>query len=92
MPLQPYANMMVGQPKRYLGRKFDPKSKEYRISAPYECEDGSPEAERCKLFVRREDAVPADAATAKVCGVKFDEPAPKQSGRKKSADSSEASA
>lgn len=71
MPLQPNAHMLIGQPKRYLGRKFDKDSKEYVVADPYECEDGSEEAERCKLFVSRGEAMPADAATAKACGVSF---------------------
>lgn len=73
MPLVPNAMLIVGQPKRYIGRKFDPQRKEYVIADPYECEDGTPEAERCKVFVRRGEALPADAQTAKVCGVSFAE-------------------
>lgn len=86
MPLVPNTMLIVGQPKRYIGRKFDPKSKEYVIADPYECEDGTPEAERCKAFVRRGEAVPADAQTAKVCGVKFAE----KSGRKSKSEESAA--
>lgn len=71
MPLQPYAHMIVGQAKRYIGRKYDPKTKEYRLDKPYECEDGTPEAKRCKLFVRRGEAVPADKGTADACGVSW---------------------
>lgn len=71
MPLQPYAHMIVGQAKRYLGRKYDPETKEYKLSGPYECEEGTPEAKRCKLFVRRGEAVPADKSTADACGVPF---------------------
>ena len=72
MPLQPFATMMVGGPKRYLGRKFDPETGEYPVADPYECEDGTNEAARCRKFVMRGEAVPADAETAKALGVAFE--------------------
>lgn len=71
MPLVPFTNKMPGQMPRYLGRAFNAETGKHEISEPYECEDGTPAAERCKVFVRRKDVVPADEATAKAIGAKF---------------------
>jgi hypothetical protein len=68
MPLVPFTNKMPGSMPRYLGRTFNAATGVYDISEPYECEAGSPEAERCKVFVRRKDALPADEQTARAIG------------------------
>lgn len=73
MPLVPFTNKMPGQMPRYLGRKFNSETGRHEIGAPYECEDGTQEAERCKVFARRKDVVPADEATAKAIGARWDE-------------------
>lgn len=71
MPFEPYAPMATGQPARRIGRKFNPETKAYDLSKPYECEDGTREAARCRKFLIRGDVVPADKATADALGVPF---------------------
>lgn len=71
-PLEPHAPLAVGQPARRIGRKFDWESKTYPLSgSPYQCEDGTREAARCRKMLRVGDIVAADEQTAKACGVKF---------------------
>ena len=85
MPMVPLAAHAVGQPKRYIGRKLNPDSGEYELTGKsYECDEDSPEARRIIKLMRRDgDILPADAATAKACGVEFDEPAPVAESSKK---------
>lgn len=71
-PFEPFAPMAIGQAKRYVGRRLNPKSGEYdAVEAPYECESGSREAERMSKHLRAGDAWPADAETAAHFGVPF---------------------
>jgi hypothetical protein len=76
MPLQPGVLLFQGQPKRYIGRTFDPATKTHPLGDPYECDSDSPEAYRCKVFLRRGEVLPADKATADACGVSFTQPKP----------------
>ena len=74
MQTVPGAVQVPGQAKRYIGRKFSPKSGEYELTdQPYECEAGSPEATRCIKLMNRDGTLkPADAETAKAIGVAFE--------------------
>lgn len=84
MPLVPYAPMRVGQSARRIGRKFNPKTRQFDLPGrPYECEAGSKEAARCvKLFRRDGDLLPADKATADYLGVEFEKSTSNEKGRK----------
>lgn len=70
MPMEPFAPKILGQPKRYIGRRLNSKTGEYELTKqPYACEEGSREAARCMRFLRAGDLVPADAATRKALGL-----------------------
>jgi hypothetical protein len=68
MPLVPFTHKLPGSMPRYIGRVFNASTGAYEIASPYECEDGTPEAERCKVFARRKDVVPANEQTARAIG------------------------
>lgn len=74
MVLVPGVPLFVGQPKRYIGKRFDPELRAHVNSdEPYSCESGSQEFHRCSVFLRRGDIRPADKATADFVGAPFDE-------------------
>lgn len=80
MPLVPFAPMAVGQPAKRIGRKFNPKTGQHDLPGdPFECEAGTPAAQRCAKMLRRGDLVAADSETAKFLGVE----APKKPSGKK---------
>jgi hypothetical protein len=71
-PFEPFAPMAVGQAKRYVGRRLNPKTGGYEaVAAPYECEAGSAQATRMGKHLRSGDVLPADAETASHFGVPF---------------------
>lgn len=67
----------VGQPPRYVGRKFQPAADGKPAShpateKPYEVDSSGQEGRRLKRVCRRDGSLyPADAATAKACGVEL---------------------
>lgn len=71
----PNSVRIVGQPARYVGRKFDPSTKGYPATKePYECEAKSREGRRLISLMRRESSLyPADQETAEICGVPYNE-------------------
>lgn len=65
---------VVGQAPRYVGRRFVPATAEQPAShpateAPAEYPAGSLEGQRCVKRCRRGELWPADAETARFCGV-----------------------
>lgn len=70
---------------RYVGRVFDPSApdEKYPVSStPYECESDTGEANYLIRCCRDRDLLPADEATARVCGVPFSKSKSAPSGAK----------
>jgi hypothetical protein len=62
----------IGVPDRFVGRAYDAKLRGYPATRePYECNDGTGEAEYLKRECRVGDLHAADEATAKACGVEL---------------------
>jgi len=61
-----------GQPSRYVGRRFNPKTEKFEATeAPFECEEGTERAHRMAKLARRGEVLVADEFTAKACGLQF---------------------